>query len=575
MKKIDKIINQIKNNKWIHLAIITVIGIILSIPLNKIQLRDTHDGFLHLLRLIGTNNALEIGEIPPIISPYFCNNWGYAINLFYNPLVTYLPLLIKLITPSYAVALKVFASLTIIFSGITMYICTYDITKNRAIALFSGILYLIVPYKLADVYKRFAVGEFTAFVFLPLLFMGIYSLFNGDKSKHYFIAIGATGLILTHTITTFYTAIFCLLYILFNLSKLKDTDIIKKVLINLLFIILLTIFFLMPMLEAKLSTDYTLFNTEIMGTNNKSVYSNTLEIKEFFKDKGEEDNATTYIIGIPTFILMCLTVFTYKKVDKKYKIFYIICLVFSILSLFMSTKYCPWFIFPNFLCLLQFPWRMMTFFTFFISFVTGVNMYIILKSLIKKDILRLILSVIVIILIIGYTIPIILQYKSDDINRDKNLEENIIQNPYISHMGINREYLSTKAYNLINTYLIEREDRIYILSGNSTIINEEKEGLTLTAKLKNSTEGAILEFPFLYYPGYKVFINYNEETKVYNAFETDNGFVGVKLLEDMDYANIEVKYVGTVVTYISYIISFISLIIFIIYIFSFSSIFFS
>lgn len=73
MEKVSKIIKQIKENKWIHYIIIVIIGIILSIPLCKIQIRDTHDGFLHLLRMIGTNNALKIGEIPPIVAPYFCN----------------------------------------------------------------------------------------------------------------------------------------------------------------------------------------------------------------------------------------------------------------------------------------------------------------------------------------------------------------------------------------------------------------------------------------------------------------------------------------------------------------------
>ena len=84
---IYKVINQIKRNRWIHYAIIIIVGIILSMPLAKIQIRDTHDGFLHLLRMVGTNNALKIGKIPPIVVPYFCNGGGYAMNLFYNPLV--------------------------------------------------------------------------------------------------------------------------------------------------------------------------------------------------------------------------------------------------------------------------------------------------------------------------------------------------------------------------------------------------------------------------------------------------------------------------------------------------------
>lgn len=72
MEKINKAIEIIKENKWLHYAIIIIIGIILSIPLSQIQIRETHDGFLHLLRMIGTNNSFKIGEIPPIIAPYFC-----------------------------------------------------------------------------------------------------------------------------------------------------------------------------------------------------------------------------------------------------------------------------------------------------------------------------------------------------------------------------------------------------------------------------------------------------------------------------------------------------------------------
>ena len=31
------------------------------------------------------------------------------------------------------------------------------------------------------------IGEFTAFVFLPIVFEGLYSLVNGDRKKHFYI----------------------------------------------------------------------------------------------------------------------------------------------------------------------------------------------------------------------------------------------------------------------------------------------------------------------------------------------------------------------------------------------------
>lgn len=562
---INRGINQIKQNKWIHYIIIILIGIILSIPLSKIQIRDTHDGFLHLLRMIGTDNALKIGEIPPIIAPYFCNGGGYAMNLFYNPIVTYIPLLIKLITPTYAIALKVFAGLCIILSGITMYKFVYQVTKNRFIAIFASIAYLIAPYKLGDVYKRFAIGEFTSFIFIPILFIGMYNLFNQEGKKHYYIAIGTIGLILTHTITTFYMAFFCFIYVLFNIKKLKDKNIIKKLIINFIFILLISICFIAPMLEAKQSAKYAIFDSKIMSTNGNYVYDNSLELSEFFVDIGEK-NATTYIIGVPIFVLICLSIFTYSKIDKNYKKLYIISLFFSFISLFMSSKYCPWLIFPDFLCKLQYPWRMMGFFAFFASFIVGVNLYILLKMLFNKDISRLIVTVVIIILSIIYTIPIIEQYKTDDTLRDKKCENDVINNPYISHKSINREYLPIKALVLQNTYLKDKEDKIYILEGKADITEENKKDLKIDATLENIDNETIIEFPFFYYPGYEAIIEKDGNKTKIETKESKNGFVSITINENIEKCNIHVEYVGTKIMYISYIISAISLIAFIIYI---------
>mgnify|MGYP004706774565 FL=1 len=554
MEKVKKAINVIKDNKWLHYAIIVVIGVILSIPLCKIQIRDTHDGFLHLLRMLGTNNAFKIGEIPPIVAPYYCNGGGYAMNLFYNPLVTYIPLLIKLFTPTYAMALKIFGGLCIVLSGITMYYFVYQVTKKRLIALFASIIYLIAPYKLGDVYKRFAIGEFASFVFMPLLFIGMYNLFNQDGKKHYFITIGAVGLVLTHTVTTFYMAIFCAIYVLLNVEKFKDKSILKKIIINVVFILLISMCFLAPMLEAKQLADYAIFDSKIMSTNGDYVYSNTIELSEFFTDIGKE-NATTYIIGVPTFVLMCLTIFTFTKVDKKYKDFYIVAILFSIISMFMSSKYCPWFVLPDFLCKLQYPWRMMGFFAFFISFVVGVNIYVLLKMLFDKDITRLIVATVIIVLSVAYTMPIVQQYATDDMQRDEKWENNVVENPYIYHMSINREYLPTKALYLQRTYLKDKEDKIYILSGDATIVEEEKKDLSITATLENITEGTVIEFPFFYYPGYEIILEQDGNVVKLKSEESDNGFVSAVVNTDIDNCKISVKYVGTTITYASYIIS--------------------
>ena len=562
---INKGIKQLKENKWIHYLIIIIIGIILSVPLSQIQIRDTHDGSLHMLRLLGTKETLEIGQFPPLINQNYCNGAGYAMNIFYPPIVTYIPLLIKLFTPTYMLALKYYGAICIILSGITMYEFVYQITKKRTIALFSAIFYLVAPYKLANIYKRFAIGEFTAMVFIPLVFLGLYNLFNQDKKKHYYIAIGAIGLMLSHTVTTLYTALFCIIYILFNIEKLKNKEIIKKCIINVIFILLVTMLFWMPLLETTHYAKYTIMDDKTMRTNGNFVSENVISFSQLFKDKGEE-NGTTFIIGFPTILVIICTIFVFRKIDNKYKEYYLLSIIFALISLFMVSKFFPWKIMPGILCKLQYPWRMLGFFTFFISFICGINLHYILKILIKKDLQRILVVTIFVAILISTAIYHISTFFAKDSNKDEDYEKNILQNTRISHMRINRDYMPLKALYLQKTYVVQRKDKTYILEGSAEIIEEIKENLKDEIQLKNIQKGTVLEFPYYYYIGYEIKMETEEGIQKIDALESKNGYLSCNIEKDIEQANITVEYVGTTMTYISYAISAISLIAFIVYI---------
>ncbi len=562
---INKLIKILKQNKWIHYFIIIAIGIVLSIPLNQIQIRETHDGALHFLRVLGTIDTLKIGKFPPLINQYYCNASGYAINLFYPPIVTYIPLLIKLFTPTYSMALKIYGAICIILSGITMYQFTYQLTKKRGIALFAAIFYLIAPYKLANVYKRFAIGEFTAMVFMPLVFLGLTNLFEADKKKHYYIAIGTIGLMLSHTVTTLYTAIFCVIYILFHLKQLKNQEIIKKCFINGIFILLVSMLFWLPLLEATLLADYAIMDDSIIATNADYVAEHTILFSQLFKDIGEE-NGTTFLLGIPTILAILLTPFMLKKVDIKYKDFYLLSIIFGLFSIFMISKFFPWRIMPNILCKLQYPWRMEGFFNFFSSFVCGVNLFLLLQQLKRKDILKICLILIIVIVAVYNSLDIMSQFYAKDKEKDKKYETYILENKQISHFHINRDYMPLKAIKLQNTYVKEREDKTYVLEGSTKILDENKINLKDEMKLKKVQEGTLLEFPYYYYPGYKITLVVNGIEKEIKTIESEHGYLACCLDEEIEEGALTVEYVGTTITYVSYAISAISFVVFIVYI---------
>ena len=203
-----------------------------------------------------------------------------------------------------------------------MYKCTYSITKRRSISTISALLYISMPYKLSNIYSRNAIGEFTALIFVPIVFEGLYNILNGDKKKSYLLSIGIIGLVLSHTISTIYMALFCLIYLLLNIDKLKNIKVWKIFGINIVISFLVCAFYAIPLLEHMLSADYTIFSPQKMGSTPEAVQNTGLSLGDLFANEAG-DQEIRFSLGFVTIILSILTFFCYKKIKKDYKDTYI------------------------------------------------------------------------------------------------------------------------------------------------------------------------------------------------------------------------------------------------------------
>ena len=165
--------------------------------------------------------------------------------------------------------------------------------------------------------------------------------------------------------------------------------------------------------------------------------------------------------------------------------------------------------------------------------------------------------------------PMITRYKipQENLNIDKTYEEKVESNLKINHFSINREYLPRKASKEQTTYLLTRTDEVYVLDGKCKIANMNKENLILDFEIENAQENSILELPYLYYLGYTAKIE-SKDGKEYKieTFESDNGFVAIKIPEDIENGKVHVKYEGTAIEKISYVVSGLSTITTIIYV---------
>ena len=573
-----KIIENIRKDKVIHYIIIIAASLIAAIPLINLRIYGTDDGYVHMLRIFGMEQILKEQNFPPFIYSKFANGFGYAINQFYSPIVTYGPLFFRIFGLHYYTCLKLFAYSTILISCFTMYNFLYDVSKKREIAILGAVIYAFIPYRLETIFNRFAIGEFTAYIFFPMLFHGLFNLLKGDGRKHYYIAIAAIGLILTHTISTEYSAIFALLYIIFNFKQLKNKGVIRKIVINVIFILAITAFFTVPLMEHKILGNYVIFNSTSMKSLPSDVQNSTIKISQLFKDIGEV-NGVSFKIGIPLIILTLLGIVSYKKMDKNIKSEYITFAVIAMISLAMVTKLFPWIIMPKILTTLQFAWRMLAFFEFALSIICAINLYYFMDTICKKSSKNskdtkvhtktenlynmLLLFAIIVIITSMMKIDYNYSYEKEKFLTDEEYETKI--NEKNSIWSINREYLPEKVdvKKLGKSYLDYRENRVYVLDGNSTITNEKKKGLQLEFDIENYKANTILELPYTYYLGYTVTTEQNEKVQM---FESDNGMLAIKLDENIESAHITVKYTGTTIEKVSYLISAISIITFIGYV---------
>ena len=217
MKKNIKI-----NDNLFAIIIILIASIFVCIPLmNKNANMLYDDGVQHICRLIGTYQGIFNGNTRIISN--LCNNFGYSWNLFYSPVTAYLPLVFKLLGVSFAVCIKLFMFVVVFLSGYFMYLFTKKLTGNNNIAIISGVMYILAPYRFTDMYIRNALAETTSFVYLPLIFWGMYNLFNNykDSSEVYIpLILGSAGLLLTHSVIAMYTAIIAVIYIFINLRHI-------------------------------------------------------------------------------------------------------------------------------------------------------------------------------------------------------------------------------------------------------------------------------------------------------------------------------------------------------------------
>ena len=606
---LEKIKAIIHNKSFIASLFIIIVSIISLIPMFDPNYNiQFNDGVQHICRLIGTEQSIKEGELIPVIMSNFCNGFGYSWNLFYSPVTAYLPLIFRIFTTSYEMCMKLFVLAVSIGSGFAMYFfmkkflngyakckqknktkeCNInnkdtkkqkfnsklDNNKIEMIAILASILYILLPYRLNDIYLRMAVSELASFMFLPIVFNGLYSIIN-LKEKSWLLVLGGAGMLLTHSMLTVYVVIFCVIYLLINIKKL-DKKTILTLLINAGIILLLTAFYWIPLLQAKLSTDYEVFNENHMIRWDVMIYLKAMPSELAFYIPGR----MYYGIGILVIIgtVLSFTILKRKEIDRKNFVFFLIC---GLISTVMALDFFPFEKLPSIFTMMQFSYRMLEFGGFFLIICASIAIGM---SADKFNIYTVMCLTCISILLL---LPNLKEIPKGSYFTEDELIKGI---PVTSGTGrvhagcASFEYLPNKAFEN-RAYIETRENVPIILNKDSSIENsqiKEDERQNIDSKnesadcknqiknyYKNGTNCSFeisanftekdleIELPYIYYIGYNV--QYTDESGIAHkveTYESENGFLCIDVPNEN--ITVNVKYTGTVLMKVDYIVSLIT-----------------
>lgn len=595
-EKLKRIIPNIKSGEYANIAIIFIVSIFVCLPLlNKNCNIYIDDGIQHLCRLIGTEQTLVSKQFLPMIMSNFCNNFGYSWNIFYSPLTAYIPLIFRIFSFSFEICLKLFMFVVTVATGIAMYKFVIKITKNKNIAILASVLYIIAPYRITDMYVRMALAELTSFIFIPMVFSGMYSIINENK-KSSLLIIGASGLILTHTVVCMYTAMLCFVYLIVFIRKLNKKSILN-LLVSLLMIVLITSFYWVGLAQHYFSTSYEVF---VPGRMER------VDVLNFYKTSlsqlvyTDQEQKMLYEIGIVTFMGLLLTPIAIMKFEKqeKEKDFIKIYSLFGILGIvltIMTLKIFPFEKLPGTFTMIQFTFRLFEFTSFFFAIISAVNFWILIKNFNIRDVIIISLIACLLTTIYGKKISYEKKYDEKDFIEPRRVTKDVGR---INAGMASFEYLPSKAFNCLKTYIADREDVPIILnnSDNQTTISDyEKNGSNMkmkilkaspelangtdkvsevseeltneedtisetnqddeSSKANTTSEDIEIELPYIYYLGYRVKID-GKEVKY---TESEHGFVQINIDKELnEEAEITVKYLGTNEMIIAFAVSLVS-----------------
>ena len=512
----DKIRGISKESKHAIIGVL-VIAMIASIPYLHGYMKGGGDLVYHLHRIKGVKDGILSGQFPIRLEPEWLFGHGYANSVLYCNTFLYIPAVLQLLGFTVSESYNAYCIvLNFATAAISCY-CFGKIFKNMHIGIICSALYTLSIFRINKMLMVAALGEASAYTFLPLILFGLYRVFAEDVSKEnykniwIFITIGYAGILQTHVLSCEIAAFLTIATCVLCMKKVFRKETFLELAKGALGALAVSFWYVVAFLDYYLTENLHIRHVAGRTIQERGLYWQQL-IFPWWRSENRDWLVKIAItdfdtVGLGFVLLVSLGVFVIlwgmgklKKTQDS-----VLCLgkytcVLAIILVGMSLRIFPWDKIQSINGLsaalvssLQFPSRFLAWGTACSVTVCGCLLYYLKRTIGKKAFIAAALSV-----LIGVcSTNLYLQYCIDH-----NINSFYIYNEEAMGFG----YISGAEYIVEGTDYLQLDFGVPAAGENVNILSYEKKYLNVNVSCVNDgLKESYLELPILHYTGYRAY----------------------------------------------------------------------
>lgn len=525
----------------------------------------------HILRIGELGKELARGTAFPVyMYRDVYSHYGYPVPIFYCSLFLYPFSALAVLGLQAVTAFKVMTVVCMWLTFAVCFLCIRKLPGYEAYAFVGAFIYTIQPFYLNELYVRASIGAAFVFVFIPIVALGLYYVYDSSYMRGaLLLGGGMAGIVSSHVISTILIVLLlAVVYLIAIIHRWRiDRDgryagrSLLTAVVSAVLCLALTAWYIFPMLEQF--ADYIFKGQMVSGlrttAENPLLALIPMHLFSAIAHMMHSSIKESVIggVAVPVIVLTIYIFITgrYKRLDRTGIAFLVVYYCLS-LVLYIDPV---WHLLGGILGFLQFAWRI-----YLITALIGVAfcLYMIRifggsdsKYMRAQTVIAVVSAIYILVFFFGYFAA-------------RNIMPGFIEER-IGHSIAETAYTSETDDNLyIPTCMDET-----VLASTPRAVSASNPDVTYTYEL-NEDEGIVdiiltanksvtdtaFTLPFIMYNGYGA---YNSDTgEHYSVGPSEDGFVQVLVPGGMT-GTISVSYVGTTVQRVTCLISLITVLIYV------------